>query len=104
MGLKVRVFIDRYGDIPEIEIFGIDSIESMRILLLDCFLEAPNILVAINFDRKYARRIFAEDPTIQQEQGRRWSTDYCKSIRVTKRKRHLRSLIGGDLTTTWSVS
>jgi hypothetical protein len=102
--LKVRGFIDRYGDIPYVKAVGSDVVERWFLLLLDCFLEAPNVLVAINFDRKYASSIFAEDATIQQEQGRRWSTDYCKSIRVTERKRHLRSLIGGDLTTTWTVS
>jgi hypothetical protein len=78
LGLKVRVFIDRYGDIPYVKAVGGDVVERRFHLLLDCFLEAPNILVAINFDRKYASRIFAEDPTIQQEQGRRWSTNYCK--------------------------
>ena len=88
MGLKVRVFIDRYGDIPYVKAVGVDVVERL-FLLLDCFLEAPNILVAINFDRKYASRIFAEDPTIQQEQGRRRSTDYCKSLRVTEREKDI---------------
>ena len=75
---KVRVFIDRYGDFPYVEAVGGDVVKRRFLLLLDYFLERPNILVAINFDRKYASRIFAEDATIQQEQGRRWSTNYCK--------------------------
>jgi hypothetical protein len=83
LGLKVHVFIDRYGDIPYVKAVGGDVVECRFHLLLDSFLEAPNSLVAINFDREYAGSIFAEDATIQQEQGRRWSTDYCKSIRVT---------------------
>jgi hypothetical protein len=78
LGCKVRVFIDRYGDIPYVKAVGVDVVERLFLLLLDSFLEAPNILVATNFDRKYASRIFAEDTTIQQEQGRCWSTDYCK--------------------------
>jgi hypothetical protein len=78
LGFKVRVFIDKYGDIPHVKAVGGDVVERQFLLLLDCLLECPNILVAINFDRKYAIRIFAEDPTIQQEQGQLWSTDYCK--------------------------
>jgi hypothetical protein len=75
---KVRVFIDRYRDTPYVKAVGGDVVECRFHFLLDGFLEAPNILVAINFDRKYAIfRKFAENPTIQQEQGRR-STDYCK--------------------------
>jgi hypothetical protein len=57
---------------------GGDVVERRFVLLLDRFLEAPNILVAINFDRKYAGRIFAEDPAVEQERGRRRSIDYCK--------------------------
>ena len=53
-------------------------VERRFLFLPDGFLEAPNILATINFDRKYAIiRNFAENPTIQQEQGRR-STGYCK--------------------------
>ena len=57
-------------------------------LLLDGVLEAPNIAVGMNFDRKYASRIVAENPTIQQKQGSRRtrSTDYFKSRRVTEKK------------------
>jgi hypothetical protein len=68
-----------YGNIPYFKGVGVDAIECYFLFLLDGFLEAPNILVAINFDRKYAIiRNFAENPTIQQEQGRRRSTDYYK--------------------------
>jgi hypothetical protein len=75
---KARVFIDRYRDIPYVKAVGVDAIECHFLFLLDGFLEAPNILATINFDRKYAIiRNFAENPTIQQEQGRR-STGYCK--------------------------
>ena len=79
-----------------------------RLLLLNGFLEAPNILVAINFDRKYASRIFAKHPTIQQEQGRRRSTDYCKSKSYREKKVSVltdrRGLANNMETTTWSVS
>jgi hypothetical protein len=73
---KIRASIDRYGDIPYVKAVGGDVVERRFHLLLDGVLEAPNILVVINFDRKYASRIFAENSTIQQKQGRRRSTDY----------------------------
>ena len=76
MSFNVCVSIDRYGDIPYVKAVGGDLVERRFLPLLDGFLEAPNILVAINIDRKYASRIFAKHPTIQQEQGRRRSTDY----------------------------
>ena len=60
-------------------------VERWFVFLLDGFLECPNILAAINFNRKYASRILAENTTIQQEQGRRRSTDYFKSRRVAKK-------------------
>jgi hypothetical protein len=55
-------------------------------LLLDGTLEHPNIVAAIDFDRKYASGLFAKQPAIQQEQGRRRSTDYCKSGNYTEKK------------------
>jgi hypothetical protein len=54
-----------YGDIPYIKAVGSDVVERRFLLLLDCFLEAPNIVVVIDFDRKYASRIFAEDPAVE---------------------------------------
>ena len=65
MCFKVRVFIDRYGDIPYVKTVGGDVVERRFHLLLDSFLEAPNILATINFDRKYAGRIFAEHPAVE---------------------------------------
>jgi len=82
---KVRVFIDRYGDIPYVEAVGVDVVERLFLLLLDSFLERPNVLVAVNFDRKYASRIFAKDPAIQQEQGRR-RADYCNQEELQRKK------------------
>jgi hypothetical protein len=60
---KFRVFIDRYGDIPYVKAVGGDVVKRRFHLLLDGFLEAPNILAAINFDRKYASR---SSPRTQQ--------------------------------------
>ena len=53
MGFKVDVFIDRYGDIPYVKTVSGDVVKCRFLLLLDDFLEAHNILVAINFDMKY---------------------------------------------------
>ena len=78
MRFQVHVSVDRYGNIPYFKAIGGYVVERRFLLLLDGFLEAANIPVGMNFDRKYASRIFAEDPTIQQKQGRRRSTDYCK--------------------------
>ena len=64
MCFKVHVFIDRYGDIPYVKAVGVDAIK-YHFLLLDGFLERPNILAGINFDREYASRIFAEDPAVE---------------------------------------
>ena len=74
MRLLRGMIVNRKGNLPELEAVGVDVVECL-FLLIDSFLEAPNILVAIDFDRKYASRIFAEDPTIQLEQGQ---TNYCK--------------------------
>jgi len=63
---------------PYVKAVGGDVVERRFHLLLDNFLEYPNILVAIDFDWEYVGRIFAEDLAIQQEQGRRWSTNYCE--------------------------
>jgi hypothetical protein len=78
LGFEVRVFIDWYGDIPYDKVVGVNVLERIFLLLLDCVLERPNILVEINFDRKYVARIVTMDTTIQHEQGRRRSTDYCE--------------------------
>ena len=86
MRFKVHVFIDRHGDFPYVKAIGRDVVEGRFLLLLDGVLEAEHIPVGMNLDSKYASRIFPEDPTIQQKQGRRRSTDYCKSIRVTQRE------------------
>ena len=40
-------------------------VERRFLFLPDGFLEAPNILATINFDRKYAGRIFAEHPAVE---------------------------------------
>ena len=40
-------------------------VERWFVFLLDGFLERPNILAAINFDRKYASGIFAENPAVE---------------------------------------
>ena len=86
MLFNVCVSIDRYGDIPYVKVVGGDVVERRSHRLLDGYLEAPNILVAINFDRKYASKIIAKQPTIQQEQGRRRSTDYYKSRSYIEKK------------------
>ena len=64
---------------------------------LMAFSEALNIHGAINADTKCGIRISAEDPTIQQEQGRRRSIDYCKSreVQVKSSKRLWRVPVGG---------
>jgi hypothetical protein len=67
LSFDVCVSIDRYGDIPYVKAVGVDGTKC-HFHLLDSFLEHPNILAAINFDREYVSRIFAEDPAIQQEQ------------------------------------
>jgi hypothetical protein len=84
--VKVRVFIDGYGDIPHVKAVCGDVVERRFLPLLDGILEQPNIVAAINFDRKYASGLFAKQPAIQQEQGRRRSTDYCKSGNYTEKK------------------
>jgi hypothetical protein len=63
--LKVRILIGMYGDIPYIKAVGGDVVERRFHRLLDCFLKAPNIAVVIDFDRKYASRIFSEDPAVE---------------------------------------
>ena len=67
MRFKVHVFIDRYGNLPYVKAIGRDIVECRFLLLLDRFLEAANILVAINFDRKYASSIFADNPAVEFE-------------------------------------
>ena len=61
----MRMTLGMYGDFPYVKAVGGDVVKHRFHLLLDNFLEVPNILVTINFDRKYAGRIFAEDPAVE---------------------------------------
>jgi len=61
------MIVDRKGNLPELEVRGIDVFEAMGLFLLDLIFEDPDVVVSLNPDREHPLFVVTENKAVKQK-------------------------------------
>ena len=61
------MIVDRKGNLPELEVRGIEVAEEMRLFLLDQFLKDANVFALRNLHSKHIIFFVTENEAVEQE-------------------------------------